>query len=60
MFHQSQAQENAILVDVKLKNGQTVKVNIDELAEFWASNADQLEISYGKPRPPRRVKASTS
>lgn len=53
-------EEEAILVDVRLKNGQTVKVDIDDLKEFWAANADEIEITYGKPRRPRKTKIPTS
>lgn len=58
MSNQPQDKKNIIFVDVQLKNGKTVKVNIDELGEFWATHANQLEISYGNPRPPRRIKTS--
>jgi pyrimidine operon attenuation protein/uracil phosphoribosyltransferase len=47
-------EKETILVDVKLKNGETVKVNIDELADFWTTKNDEIEVTHsGKPRRSR-------
>ncbi len=55
MSSQSQNEQDIILIDVQLKNGATVQVNIDQLGEFWEANADQVAIDYGKPRRPRKI-----
>jgi pyrimidine operon attenuation protein/uracil phosphoribosyltransferase len=60
MSSQLEHDNDAILVDVQLKNGKTVKVNIDELADFWKANGDQIDVSYGKPRRPRKIKTSAN
>ena len=33
---------------VKLKNGDTVQVPLEELAEFFAKNREQIQIQYKK------------
>ena len=43
-----------LFVDVLLKSGKTVQVNLEELEAFWETNADKIEVQQGLPRRPRR------
>lgn len=60
MTNQPLEEKETIFVDVQLKNGETVKVDIDKLGEFWATNADTIETTYSASRRPRRSKIVTS
>ncbi len=43
-----------LVVDVLLKSGKTVQVNLEELEAFWETNADKIQVQQELPRRPRR------
>ncbi|WP_013320783.1 hypothetical protein [Gloeothece verrucosa] len=57
MTNQPLSEHETTFVAIQLKNGETVKVSIDELEDFWTANADEIKITYGKPRRPRHKTA---
>jgi hypothetical protein len=46
-------QDDAVITETLMKDGSTIQVEVDKLAEFWAAKKENIQPQKFSPRRPR-------